>query len=140
MTSVILTIDGVALPVEPSKCTFSLKDISTSDSGRTEDTEMQKKRIGQTWTINLEWSGLTNTQARDIARMFNPVYLEVEYFDYMVGDAVTDTFYKGDSDAPLYNATLGIWTSLSFNLIQRKGKVFNTTSNTWDDIEEENNG
>ncbi len=134
MAGVIKTVNGTTLSIEPSKCTYSLKDISTSDSGRTEDTEMQKTRLGQAWTIQLEWAGLTNSQMATIGRLFNDVYLTVEYFDYMVGAYVTTEFYKGDSTSPVYNSTKGLWTNISFDLIQRKGRVFNSTTNTWTNI------
>lgn len=134
MANIIDKIDNTSLTIQPSKCTFSLKDISASDAGRTEDTQMQKKRLGQAWTIQLEWSGLTNTQMATIGRLFNNEYLQVKYWDYMEGDYNTAEFYKGDSTSPVYNTELALWTSISFNLIQRKGRVFNSSTNKWTNI------
>lgn len=134
MANIITQINSTNLPVQPSKCTFSLKDISASDAGRTENTQMQKKRLGQAWTIQLQWNGLTNAQMTSIGRLFNNEYINVTYYDYMEGGYVTQEFYKGDSTSPVYNFTLGRWTNISFNLIQRKGMVFNTTKNEWEDV------
>ena len=132
MANIILTVDGQTIPIEPSKCTYSLKDISASDAGRTEDTAMQKKRLGQAWTIQLEWSGLTHTQITALGRLFNNEYLQINYYDYMEQGYVTSEFYKGDSTSPVYNSTMGLWTNLSFNLIQRKARVFDSTHNRWE--------
>lgn len=131
MANILISVNNTTLPVQPSKCTFSLKDISTSDSGRAKDTTMNKVRLGQAWTIQLEWAGLTSAQMTALGRLFNPVYLFVNYYDQLTDSYVVGEFYKGDSTSPVYNSTLDIWTNLSFNLIQRKGLVFNTSTNQW---------
>ena len=132
--NVISTINGTSLTIQPSKCTFSLKDISASDAGRTEDTQMQKKRLGQAWTIQLEWTGLTTSEMATIGRLFNSEYFQVQYWDYMENGYVTTEFYKGDSTSPVYNSQMDIWNNISFNLIQRKGRVFNSSTNKWTNI------
>lgn len=132
--NVIKTIDGTTLTIQPSKCTFSLKDISASDAGRTEDTQMQKKRLGQAWTIQLEWAGLSTSQMATIGRLFNNEYIQIQYWDYMENGYVTTEFYKGDSTSPVYNSEMDIWSNITFNLIQRKGRVFNPSTNKWTNI------
>ena len=52
---------------------------------------------------------------------FNPEYIMVEYLDAQEGAYVTAEFYVGNRSAPMYNATLGLWENISFNLVKRKG-------------------
>ena len=116
----ILSVDG-----EPVKCPSSyqwkLQDISDSDAGRTEDTMMHKNRIGQCVKIELSWRNVTTADASDILRKFNPEYINVSYLDPMNGGYVTKEFYVGDRSAPMYNSQLGLWSNISFNIIERSG-------------------
>lgn len=116
----IRSIDGVAIKC-PSSFQWKLQDISEADAGRTEDTVMDKKRIGQCVKLELSWQNISIEEAADILRRFNPEYIEVCYLDAMAGEYLTKIFYVGDRSAPLYNCTKGIWNSLSFNIIERSG-------------------
>ena len=105
----------------PSSLTYGLKDISASDSGRTDDTIMHKNRVGQKVTLDLSWSGPTPEEASEILKAFDPEYIEVTYHDPKENKMVTKTFYSGDKKAPVK-----IWTvnqkryeSISFNIIER---------------------
>jgi hypothetical protein len=116
----IKAIDGVAIKC-PSSYQWKLQDISESDAGRTEDTVMDKKRIGQCVKLELQWKNITIAEAADILKRFNPEYFNVTYLDAMEGKYLTKEFYVGDRSAPLYNCTKGIWSSVSFNIIERSG-------------------
>lgn len=116
----IRTVDGVAVKC-PSAYKWKLEDLSASDAGRTESTVMDKKRIGQIVGVELSWNKVSISDASTILKMFNPEYVEVCYLDAMEGKFVTTVFYVGERSAPLYNAELGLWDNISFNLIERSG-------------------
>lgn len=112
----------------PSSYTYKLEDVSESDAGRTEDVVMHKKRIGQVVGIELSWKGVTTDELHEILNTFNPEYIQVQYVDPYRGTTaddyiVTDVFYVGNRNAPMYSSLLGRWTNVSFNLIRRDGVI-----------------
>lgn len=116
----MIMVDGAWIK-SPSSLTYGLKDISASDSGRTDDTIMHKNRVGQKVTLDLSWSGPTPEEASEILKAFDPEYIDVTYHDPKENKMVTKTFYSGDKKAPVK-----IWTvnqkryeSISFNIIER---------------------
>lgn len=116
----IKSVDGK--PVKcPSSFKWSINDISQSDAGRTEDTVMDKKRIGQCVKLEFEWQNISTSDASDILTKFNPEYVNICYLDPMKGTYVTSEFYMGDRSAPLYNSRKGIWSNVAFNAIERSG-------------------
>ncbi len=116
----IRSVDGHAVKC-PSSYTWKLEDISSSDAGRTEDTKMDKMRIGQVVGIELSWKNLTTEEVSAVLKAFNPEYIMVTYLDAMEGKYVESEFYVGNRSAPLYNAAKGLWSNVSFNLIERSG-------------------
>lgn len=116
----IQSVDGVAV-LCPASFTFQLSDISAADAGRTEDTNMDKMRIGQAVHLSLQWNALTWPEAAAVLRAFNPEYITVTYMDALAGTWRTSEFYVGDRSAPMYNAEVGLWSNISFNIIERKG-------------------
>jgi hypothetical protein len=117
----IQSVDGATVPC-PSSYTYKLSDISAADAGRTEDTTMDKMRIGQCVHLELQWSYLTTAEVSTVLTAFNPEYISVTYLDAKAGDYLTSTFYVGDRSAPLYNSVKGRWTNVSFNIIERSGR------------------
>ena len=116
----IRSVDGHSVKC-PSAYTWKLEDISSSDAGRTEDTKMDKMRIGQVVGLELSWKNLTTEEVSAILKAFNPEYSMVSYLDAMEGTYVDSEFYVGNRSAPLYNAAKGLWSNVSFNLIERSG-------------------
>lgn len=116
----ILSVDGKSVKC-PSSYLWKLEDISASDAGRTEDTVMDKKRIGQLVGIELSWQNISTSEASAILKAFNPEYIKVCYLDAMQGKYVTSEFYVGNRSAPMYNAAKGLWQNVSFNLVERSG-------------------
>lgn len=108
--------------VQPSSYQWKLEDVSKPNAGRTEDGTMQKLRMRQVVGIELSWQNITTAQAKTILTAFNPEYINVTYLDPMGNPAdgyyTTKVFYVGDRSAPLYNATLGRWSNISFNIIE----------------------
>lgn len=117
----IKSVDGKAIKC-PSGYKWSLNDISASDAGRTEDTNMDKKRIGQCVKLEMEWQNVSIEDASAIIRAFHPEYVEICYLDAELGEYRTSIFYTGDKPAQLYNAYRGVWSSVAFNAIERSGK------------------
>lgn len=116
----IRSVNGKSIKC-PSGYQWKLQDISDSDAGRTEDTVMDKKRIGQCVKLELSWQNITTAEASDILKKFNPEYITICYLDAMQGNYVTSVFYVGDRSAPLYNCRKGVWSNISFNVIERSG-------------------
>ena len=116
----IKSVDGKPIFC-PSGYIYKLEDISASDAGRTEDTTMHKKRLGQIVGIELSWRNIPTETVSALLKAFNPEYLLVEYLDGMEGRFLTDEFYVGNRTAPMYNAARDLWSGLSFNIIRRRG-------------------
>lgn len=114
----IENVDG-AFVASPSTFQWSLQDVSDPDAGRTEDGLMHKMRIGQKVKIQLSWNAVTTAVASTILTAFNPEYVSVTYLDPKEGSYQTKTFYVGDRSAPMYNGTLGLWSNISFNIIEQ---------------------
>ena len=116
----VRSVDGKAV-ICPSSYQWKMQDISASDAGRTEDTKMDKKRIGQIRKIELEWQNVSISDAAVILQAFNPQYINVCYLDAMTGTYRTSEFYVGDRSTPLYNTRKGVWNNVAFNIIERTG-------------------
>jgi hypothetical protein len=116
----IQSVDGVSV-LCPASYTYKLSDISAADAGRTEDLNMDKMREGQAVHLELSWKALTWAEASSVLRAFNPEYITVTYMDALSGTWRTSQFYVGDRSAPMYNAQVGLWSNISFNIIERKG-------------------
>lgn len=120
MAEIMIKVDGVNCPC-PSTFEWGLQDVSASDSGRTEDTLMQKNRVGQKRKISLAWNGKNWTETAEILKMFNPEYISVTYPDMMSGSYETRTFYVGDrtSNVTVWQVGKKIMEKISFEIIER---------------------
>lgn len=116
----IASVDGVAIPC-PSSYQYLLEDVSAADAGRTEDCVMHKMRVGQTIALELSWRNVPTNVVSQVLQAFQPEYVSVRYLDALSGAFKTDIFYVGNRTAPMYNATMGLWSSLSFKLIDKNG-------------------
>ncbi len=116
----IKSVGGVQIPC-PAVYEWSLNDISASDAGRTEDTVMWKKRVGQCAKVHLEWHYVDDAAAQTILSAFNGEYISIQYVDAMRGTR-TSVFYVGDRSSVMYNHKLGLWENISFDIIERSGK------------------
>ena len=116
----IRSVDGKSIRC-PSAYLYKLEDVSAADAGRTEDTVMHKKRVGQLVGLELSWKNVSTADVAALLRAFNPEYITVVYLDAMRGKYMTSEFYVGNRSAPMYNATLGLWQNVSFNIVERSG-------------------
>ena len=116
----IKSVDGVAIPC-PSSYVWKLEDVSASDAGRDESTVMDKAMLGQIVGLELGWKYVTTAVGSQILQAFNPEYVTIEYLDLKAGGYVTSVFYTGNRSSQMYNATMDLWESISFNVIKRSG-------------------
>lgn len=123
----------------PSPCslTWSESDVSRSTAGRSESGKMYKEQLGSVIKIELGWDNIDFVDAYDILNAFNSEYLWVRIVDpkkhpvNAQGQATTtpdydprhykhtEVFYVGDRTAPMYNASNGLWSNVSFSIIER---------------------
>lgn len=116
----IRSVDGKSIKC-PSSYLWKLEDVSSSDAGRTEDTLMHKNRIGQIVGLELSWQNISTEEVSTLLKAFDPEYIKVCYLDAKQGKYVTSEFYVGNRSAPMYNAVKGLWSNLSFNIVERSG-------------------
>ena len=114
----IRTVEGVYVNT-PSTYQWDEEDISESDAGRTEDGLMHKKMIRRAIKLSLAWNNLRADDISSILKIFDKEYLSINYYDAKEGAYQTKTFYVGNRTTPMYNARLNVWSSLTFNLIER---------------------
>lgn len=118
----IKSVDGKYCP-PPSSFTWGLQDNSASDAGRVEDDNdtMYKNRTSQKRKLSLGWQNLTPETTAYILQLFNPEYIDVEYFDAKECKEITKEFYSGDKSAPVKQWYVGgeRYSLLSFDIIER---------------------
>lgn len=103
----------------PSVYDFDVSDVSDSDAGRNDNGKMFKNLIGSCAKIELSWNNVSLAEGSDILSAFKNEYFSMTFFDGVKGTFRTTTFYRGDISAKMYNYRLGIWSSISFNVIER---------------------
>lgn len=118
MANPIASVDGATVRC-PSVYKYGLQDVSDPNAGRTEDILMHKNRVAQKVKLELEWWGLTDAEVSAVLQAFDPEYITVKYKDAKAGSYLTKVFYVGDRTAPMYNATLGLWENVKFNIVER---------------------
>lgn len=105
----------------PSKCEWSLQDVSIGDSGRDDTGYMYKGRITQKVKLALAWNAVTPSVASTILQAFNPEYIYIRYFDAMTNAYQIKEFYTGDRKAPVkqWFGDSKLYESISFDVIER---------------------
>ena len=104
----------------PSSFQWKESDVSASDAGRTEDAKMHKMMIAKKVHLELAWQNVTTAEASTILQAFTASeYFNVNYLDPKANAYLTKTFYVGDRTAPAYNTLKGIWSNVSFNIIEQ---------------------
>lgn len=115
----IRSVGGATVPC-PSSYQWQESDVSSADAGRTEDGLMHKELISRKISIELGWQNISTADASTILNAFTASeYLSITYLDPKANSFQTKTFYVGDRTAPAYNTRLGIWSNVSFNIIER---------------------
>lgn len=123
MSVAINKVGNNSLPVQPSVYLLKYSDQSAETAGRTADVVMHKEQIGTIVGIELQWWGLDTATGSTIINAFWSEYVDVEFLDLKAGTFITKKFYTGDKNANFYNASLGLWDKISFNIISEQGHV-----------------
>lgn len=110
---------GSATVPAPSVYDFDVGDVSDSDAGRNEAGKMFKNMIGSCAKLELSWNNVSLSDGATILSAFKNEYFSMTFFDGVTGDYRTASFYRGDISAKMYSKRLGIWSSISFNCIER---------------------
>lgn len=110
----------------PSAYDFEIDDISKPDAGRTANGTMVKSQLyvngkpKRAFAISMEWQYLSSADIAGLLSVFQAAeYLHVRYFNPVSDSYYTAQFYVGNRTMPMYNKTMGIWTTLSLKLISR---------------------
>ena len=112
-----LVIDSVTMPM-PSTLTIGYQDVDY-DSGRTADGTMQRNRVAQKVKLQIEWPHMKPADVKKVLQAVTPVWMQVTYLDPLTNSRKTKTMYAGDRTAPVYNYTLGVYSPISVDLIER---------------------
>ncbi len=118
MANPIKSIGGKSVK-SPSTYVVTISDLSNSEAGRSDSGMMYKLRMGTCRKIELSWKYLTTEEISTILNAVYPEYFTCMYLDPLTGMFRGAEFYRGDIQAPLYNAEMDRWESLSFNIIER---------------------
>lgn len=120
-----IAIQGVYLDPQPAYkdgLVWGERNVSSEDSGRTEDGNMHNNVVNKKKTLNLKFNVMTEDQASVILNLVDPNDFPVTYFDLKEKAVVTKTFYVSDRTAGFYSFSTetlsGIVTGMSFNLIE----------------------
>ena len=104
----------------PCRYEWDESDVSDTNAGRSEDAKMHKMMIATKVHIYLEWQNIFTSEAATILQAFtSSEYFNVKYLDPKQNGFVTKRFYVGDRKAPVYNTYKGIWTEISFTIIEQ---------------------
>lgn len=115
----MMFVDGIGLSPSTFKCT--IQDISSPESGRTQDGLMHKDVVAVKRKIDLGFNGSNPEAAKKILSCFRPTYVSVTYPDPESGLNETRTFYTGDKSTDIKIWTVGNkrYSSITFNIIER---------------------
>jgi len=116
----MLIIDGVTMPA-PSKLDWSIQDVSIGESGRDDTGYMFKGRVTSKRKLVLEWAGKDPVTCKAVLEAVQPEYIEVTYFDPLMGETTTKTFYTGDrsTKVKIWSENNKIFETISFDIIER---------------------
>lgn len=115
----IININGTDF--KPSVMEIGIQDISAADAGRTQAGTMQKMRIVEKTTINLEWWEPSRSLTSAILWAVSPEYFPVTFYNPKTMEVETKTMYVGDRTAPvrMWGDDRAFYSRVSFNLIER---------------------
>lgn len=112
-----LVINGVTMPM-PASMTIGYQDVDY-DSGRTADGTMHRNRVGQKVKLSIEWPHMHPAEVKKVLQAVKPTWMQVTYLDAETNSRKTKTMYAGDRSSPVYNYTLGLYSPISVDLIER---------------------
>lgn len=115
----MIAVDGAPIKT-PSTFTWKKQDVSSADAGRTQDALMHKMKVAEKRSLTLGWNNPTDTEVQEILSHFSPEYVNITYYDAMVGQT-TKNFYTGDmqADTKMWLVNNKRYSQLSFEVIER---------------------
>ena len=116
----IIKIDGKTFK-HPSKFKWKKSDVSGKSAGRDDDILMHKDKRGEKRTLSLGWIQLKKQEIHEILVAFSPEYVDVTYWDPLIGEDVTKNFYTGDMEAEVKTWVKGMerYSTLNFDIVER---------------------
>lgn len=127
-------IKYIDLQVCPSSYSCALKELLSSDSGRTEDTTYNKMKLGEYVELSVSYRAMSSNDLSIFLNNFSDEYVTICYFDPKKNAYLIDEFYLGETSVPLYNGALGFWDGFSLTLSQRKANT------DFEEVKEDDNG
>jgi len=101
-----------------SDAKWSKVDLSAPDAGRVESGRMLKKRRGKVDRYDLEWRGLSASDASKVLKAFDSEYVQIEYYSPIHGSDVTKHFYVGDMAATDWMPHQEKWGKITLPIIR----------------------
>lgn len=116
----VILVDGKVFKC-PSKFKWKKSDVSGSKAGRDDSTLMHKDKKGEKRQLSLGWVQLSKQQIHEILVAFSPEYVDVTYWDPLIGTDVTKNFYTGDMEAEVKTWVRGKerYSTLNFDVVER---------------------
>lgn len=94
-------------------------DISGSDAGRDQSTNMIKSLKAKARTLELGWNGRSYAEIAQALQCFDYEYMWVTYVDGLTGTPLRKHFYAGDMSSTSYRSyDGGIWQMAKVTLVQ----------------------
>lgn len=116
--SVILDYGGThACVVYLKSLTVDIQDIDL-ESGRNTNGVMVRKRVAVKRKLNMSFPPMSSTTLSNILAAVSSASFDVKYFDPKENGLKVITVYVGDRSMPVYNATMGRWKDVGFNLVE----------------------
>lgn len=116
MADTLLKINGVYVKT-PKSMSATISDFDGKTT-RTANGSLTRDRIAVKRKVECSWGPLTQSEISTLLSAVTDVFFTVTYLDPKDGTK-TITAYVGDRTAPLYNANMGLWESLSMNFIEK---------------------
>lgn len=113
----------VSIP-EPSSYQYDRSDYDAEEGSYRDITgEMNRERIATKVKLTLSWNSaaLSSSEVSTLLKTFDPLFVEVRYYDPWKGDFRETKMYVGDRTANMYTFRGGkaVWNTISFNLIEK---------------------
>lgn len=110
-------IDGVEIPVAYKGLTVGFQDVDL-ESGRMANGLMKRNRVAQKRTVDITTPPLGPDDVSKVLKAVKPASFKVEFYDPEQGKRASGTFYSGDRSAVTYSDALGLYDSMTLNLVE----------------------
>ena len=113
----------VSIP-EPSSYQYDRSDYDAEEGSYRDITgEMNRERIATKVKLTLSWNSaaLSASEVSTLLQTFDPLFVEVRYYDPHKGGFRETKMYVGDRSLNMYTFRGGkaVWNTISFNLIEK---------------------